>query len=207
MVDLQRWLTMRMPTTVSGGSKNDASKFWKFTIDASGGTYGMLFPKGPSYVLVEDMEAAPAPNTNQSAPSSNPQLQVAMVFCDHCAVAYSWIHGWDPGDAGQPAGVCGTTGSWNRSGTVNTSGTTVTWVSGDQFGMDFADASSTNAPGFVPVTTGGNAMIIGGTHFAISNHDPVATATTLTLGASAGSQSGVAYTLVNPASAYATGCG
>lgn len=200
------------PTTRNANCTNDAGKMWKFTIDNSGGTYGMLFPSGPAYILIEDVEISPAAGTNQSANSSSPQLQLAALG-DHFGLAYSWIHGWNPGDAGQPAGACATVGSWNRTGLVDTNGTTVTRhvsvpdsASGDYFGMDFSDG--TNSPGYPAVTAGtGNAIIINGVSHGIASHDPAASATTLTIDSSAGTQTGVTYTMVNPATAYANGCG
>lgn len=184
----------------------DVAKMWQFTIDAPGGTFGMLFPTGESYIALEDMEGRPLANTNQSSNSSNPQLIVASQGGNHIILAYDWFHGWNPGDVGQPAGACTTTGSWHRSSVVNTSGITVTWVSGDQFGMDYSDG--THSTGYPAVTSGGsNPLVINGSNFTIASHDPAASATTLTVGASAGTQTGVTMTLVNPATAYANGCG
>lgn len=207
--------------STSTNCSNDGSKFWKFTIDSGGtGVYGMFCP-GPvgatpacSYLLVEDAEISPAAGSAQSKAGVNVILQ-ANFEGDHVGFAYNWVHGWNPGDSGQPgigsgnAAVDNATGvclAWNKSGTVNTSGTTATWVSGDQFGMDFADA--THSSGWPQAIAGqANQLVINGTGYTISSHDPGSTATTLTLGASAGTQTGVAFTLQNPATVYATGCG
>lgn len=210
-----------------GGTRNpncttDASKFWKLTIDSTpvSGNIGMYCPPAVgvtpacSYLLVEDVEIAPAPGSAQSKSGVKVAIQ-ADFEGDHVGIAYSWIHGWNANDAGQPgigsgnAAVDNATGvclAWNKTGTVNTSGTTVTWATGDQFGMDFADA--THSSGWSQATSGaGNQLVINGTGYTIASHDPASSATVLTVGASAGTQTGVTYTLQNPKTSYATGCG
>lgn len=201
------------------GCTNDIAKMWKLTVDSTPvtGNIGIYFARGDSYTVLEDAEITIAPGSAQSASGVKVILQ-AVMECNYCGIAYSYIHGYDPGDSGQPgigsgnAAVDNATGvclAWNRSGTLSvTNGSpTATWVSGDRFGMDFADA--THSAGFPQVTAGGtNALVINGTNFGIASHDPAASDTVLTLASNFSGTTGTyTFTLQNPKTTYATGCG
>lgn len=209
------------PTVRDANCTTSAAKFWKFTLNAApgspAGNLGMFFPYGSNYILIEDMEIAPLAGSAQSQNGSTESLQVVMEG-DHIGVAGSWVHGWNPGDAGQPgigssnAAVDNATGvclAWNRSAVVNTSGTAVTWVSGDRFGMDLSDG--THSAGYPAITSGAtNHVTISGVNYGIATHDPVTPTTgdiNATLAASAGTQTGVTMTWQNPRTGYAVGCG
>lgn len=189
------------PTVRDQNCTNSAGKFWKITIDSSPqpGNIGLYIPPGPSYVVLEDVEIAPAPMSAQSQAGVNVSIGLS-VDGDHFGTAYSWYHGWNPGDAGQT----GTCTAWTKTGTVNTSGTAVTWVSGDQFGPDFSDGTHSS---FGTVSYPQATINVNGTNVLISSHDPAVSATSLTVASSLGVQTGVAFTMTNPATVYATGCG
>jgi hypothetical protein len=145
-------------------------------------------------------------------------LQVANVI----GIVKSYLHGNDPGDAGQP-----TTGSsvdasgnclaWYNSGTVNTANTdgthgsvtlpsfTRTLTFGNAaFGPTFTVGSTINIGGTM---SGAGGSITGGTNYTISAFDPTASNTVLTVNGQPGTQTGVHYLQINPPPQYTPGCG
>lgn len=184
--------------TRNPGCTNDIAKLWKFTIDSTpaNGNIGMYFPPGNNYTIIEDAEFVVAAGAFQSANNVKVTIQ-ADIEGNYAGIAYSYIHGWNPGDAGQPAGTCS---AWNRSGTVTSTGTTtLTWASGDRFGPDFSDG--THSVGYPQAT-----INVNGTNYTIIGHDPAVSDTSLTLNTTvpAGTWN---FSLVNPATAYTPGCG
>ena len=123
-----------------------------------------------------------------------------------------YLHGNDPGDAGQPTNgssvdLAGNCVNWDNSGTVNVTnnGATATLVvaSGSYFG---------------PTNTVGSAMYLGGTAstpfsgtpYTIAAFDPTASNNSLTVttvGSNPVTASGVVYNQVNPPAQYTPGCG
>jgi len=180
------------------GCTNDISKMWHLTLDSTPrtGNTALLLPVGPGYTIIEDADIRIKAGSAQALPGVDVSI-LAELDGSYIGIAYDYIHGWDPGDAGQPAGACTL---WNRSTVVNTSGTTVTLQSGDYFGLDFSDG--THSPGYPQATVN-----INGSFYTITNHDPAVSNIVLTVTPSAGTQSGVTMTMTNPATAYANGCG
>lgn len=190
------------------GCANDLAKFWKMTADSAPvpGNRGIYIPGplsngavGTNHVLIRDAEMTVLPGAFQSAAGVNVTLP-AVYEGDHIGLINSYIHGWDPGDQGQPVGVCS---GWNRSGTLSiTNGAnTATWVSGGRFGSDFADIG--HSPGYTQAQ-----INIGGTNYFISSHDPAVSDTVLTIATPFIGTTGTnAYTLTNPMTKYANGCG
>ena len=125
----------------------------------------------------------------------------AIQAVTHFGLDRYYVHGWDPGDPGQPSGACG---GWTNTGTVTVApdgggvNSTVTFVSGSYFGMTFTVGSLVN---------------IGGTSYTIANttltqnvlnglsNTSFSIVGTVTLG------SATAFTQSNPPSQYANGCG
>lgn len=194
--------------TRNPGCSSDIAKMWTTTVDSSTvpGKSAILIPGplsngavGTNHVLIRDMEGTIAPGQFQSASGVDVTLPL-ILNGDHIGVTNSYFHGFDPGDSGQPGSACS---GWNKSGTVTaTNGSTaVTWVSGGRFGIDFADSS--HSPGYPQAT-----INIGGTNYTILTHDPAVSDTALTLSSNFTGTTGTnAYTLTNPATKYATGCG
>jgi hypothetical protein len=141
---------------------------------------------------------------------------------DYLGFERLYLHGNDPGDAGQP-----TTGStldasgnclnWYSSGTVNTANTdgthgsvaltgyTKTLTFGrPAFGPTFTVGSTINIGGTM---SGAGGSITGGTNYTISAFDPTASNSVLTINGQPGTQNGVQYLQVNPPSQYTPGCG
>jgi hypothetical protein len=185
---------------------------------------------GQNHIVLRDAELTIKPGTSQS--SAGLINAVILVHFesgpDHLGVEYSYLHGWDPGDAGQPGAGSGNpavnnaTGAclmWDRSGHVMTASNgggqgTVTWLShkvnnketSNQFGMDFSDG--THSAGYPQVMAGqNNALNINGVPYSIVSHDPGASSTVLTVSPDPGAQGDVTYTMENPATRFKTGCG
>lgn len=184
--------------TRNPGCTNDIAKLWTFTADTTtiSGNVGVYQPFGSSHIVIRDGEFTIAKGAYQSASGVKVNVIIQMEG-NSSGLERNYIHGYNPGDSGQPTGACS---GWTFTGTVNTSGSTVTWVSGKRFGMTFADA--THSPGYPQAT-----ITINTVPYTISSHDPAVTDTTLTLSTSAGTQTGVAYTITNPPTVYANGCG
>lgn len=186
------------PTIRDLNCVSDATKFWKFTVDSVpvNGDIGMLWPTGSNNIIVEDGEFTVAPGASQSKSGVKVSI-LGSLQGDHIGFAYNWVHGWNPGDSGQPAGNCSL---WTKSSVVNTSGTTVTWVSGERFGMEVADA--THSTGWTQATVN-----IASTNYTVTNHDPTTSDTTFTINTSAGVQTNVSMSFTNPRTGYTPGCG
>lgn len=128
-----------------------------------------------------------------------------LVTPTHIGFERIYVHGNDPGDPGQPAGACTLIGGaanagWKMVGTANVAadGVTVTWVSGNRFGMTFLPGATwqiTSATGL------GN--------YIIAAHDPAASDTTFTLRTPVPGAplTAVTFSLINPPFQYANGCG
>lgn len=190
--------------TRNPGCTNDIAKMWTLTADStpSSGNDGMFFPFGSNHIAIQDGEFTIAKGAYQSQSGVKVNVIVDMDG-DHLVFHRNYVHGYNPGDSGQPAGACA---GWNRTGTVTTNGTAVTWVTGDRFGKDFSDG--THSTGYPAVTSGGaNHLTINGVNYGIATHDPASSDTTLTLATSAGVQAAVAFSMTNAATAYANGCG
>jgi len=205
-------------------SPNDKASMWKVQLDSPIAAIGriaiyagadLVTPTNwVSHIVLRDIEVTMAPGAAQSAPSvhaarlidvaSNPlgtTPPAAIQAVTHVGLDRYYVHGWDPGDPGQPTGACG---GWTNTGTVTVLpdgggiNSTVTYTSGSYFGMTFAPGSSVN---------------IGGTNYTVAN-------TSYTQGVLTGTQntqisivgtvtisSATAYTQSNPPSQYANGCG
>jgi hypothetical protein len=189
-----------------------------------------------NHIVLRDVEITLAPGTAQSrngpgqptaffqAPQ-NPlgtRPPTPLKVADHIGLDRFYMHGWDPGDPGQP-----TTGSsvdasgnclaWYNSGTVNTANTdgthgsvtltsfTPTLAFGNAaFGPTFTVGSTINIGG---TFSGSGSSITGGTNYTISAFDPTTSNSVLTINGQPGTQTGVQYLQVNPPSQYTPGCG
>jgi hypothetical protein len=121
-----------------------------------------------------------------------------------------YVHGWDPGDPGQPttgssvdsAGNCK---AWDFSGTVTTvdnlDGTsTVTRASGNYFGMTFSVGST--------IYLGGTANTpFSGTAYVISSFDPSVANSVLKITGSITNTVAIPYNEANPPAQFTPGCG
>jgi len=205
-------------------SPNDKASMWTVQLDSPISAIGrigvyagadLVTPTNwVSHIVLRDIEVTLAPGAAQSAPSvhaarlldvaSNPlgaTPPAAIQAVTHFGLDRYYVHGWDPGDPGQPSGACG---GWTNTGTVTVApdgggnNSTVTFASGSYFGMTF---------------TGGSSINIGGTNYTIANtsythgvltgtqNTQISIVGTVTLGAA------TAYAQSNPPSQYANGCG
>lgn len=244
--------------TRNPGCANDLPSMWTFQADSTpaSGNSGMYFPPGSNHILIRDVEITIAKGAFQSVQGVNVVIPID-VHGDHIGFERFYMHGWDPGDIGQPgAGAAWSSGTtyasgarvsfgvegyiskqssntnhqpdtsptfwdvdsvdslgrahaWKMTGTVNTSGQTITWASGKRFGMSFADVS--HSPGYpqATITIGGDASgnCVGGTNYLITQHDPALSDTVLTVNNSAGTQTAANFCMTNPATAFAHGAG
>jgi hypothetical protein len=171
-----------------------------------------------NHVVIRDIEVTMAPGAAQSKAgvkaarpvnvSSNgggnfPPLPVPR----NVGLESYYVHGWDPGDPGQPktgpsvdsAGNCK---AWDFSGTVTTANSggsngTITWASGNYFGMTFTVGST------ITLTIAGVP-----TAFTISAFDPSATSKVLTVTGQPGLNTvPIPYSEANPPANYTPGCG
>src|ERR1035437_1143790 len=136
----------------------------------------------------------------------------ALKAADYLGFERMYLHGNDPGDAGQPttgatADAHGNCINWDNTGTVNVTnnGTTatITFVSGSYFGP-------TDTVGSL-IYLGGTAKTpFSGTAYTIAAFDPTTSNTVLTVttvGSNPVTASGVVYNQVNPPPQYTPGCG
>ncbi len=197
------------------GLPNDVANMWTLRMDNTGtGQDGIAILGGfgtspANHIVIRDLHCTIKPGTSQNGtgPSSRRCVrvdgdQVSSPFV--IGVERSYFNGNDPGDPGQPGAGSGnpavdnTTGAclaWNMTGTVTTSstGNTVTWASGNSFGMTFV---------------AGKPITINGVVYTIATVDPNTNDTSLTLTTDPGNQSTpVAYTYQNAPPQYANGCG
>ena len=199
-------------------SYNDAANMWQVEVDdstAANGSRGICFPDNVDssgagishHILLSDLNIYPKVGTAQSTSTKHNTGSSIQVHGDSILVTKSWVHGWDPGDPGQS----GTSPNWTMTGTLTSNGaspnSTLTYTSGNAFGMDFADATS--GYGWPSVITGqANALILdgAGAGYTILTHDPTASNTSLIVSGvvAAGSHT---YSLTNPRTGYETGSG
>ncbi len=206
-------------------SPNDKSSMWKVQLDSPIPAVGSIAVHAgadlatptnwTNHIVLRDVEITMAPGAAPSASGvhaarlfvaqANPLGTTppsAIQAVSHIGLDRYYIHGWDPGDPGQPttgssvdsAGNCK---AWDNSGTVNTVNATettgtVTWASGAYFGMTF---------------TAGSTITINGVGYTISAFDPSASNTLLAVSGQPGTQTGAAYSEANPPPQYTPGCG
>jgi len=96
---------------------NDLPSMWSIMMDGvetAGGVGGnSAITMVGSNVVLNDFEATLAPGSNQDASnatclSGQVCADVVNLFnfnCQHCVARNGWIHGWDPGDPGQPTSI------------------------------------------------------------------------------------------------------
>ncbi|MFY9904389.1 MAG: hypothetical protein WAK62_04535, partial [Terriglobales bacterium] len=205
-------------------SPNDKASMWKVQLDSPIAAIGriavyagadLVTPANwVSHIVLRDIEVTMAPGAAQSAASvhaarlidvaSNPigtTPPAAIQAVTHFGLDRYYVHGWDPGDPGQPSGACG---GWTNTGTVTVLpdgggiNSTLTYDTGSYFGMTFTPGSSIN---------------IGGTDYTIANtsytqgvltgiqNTQISIVGTVTIGAA------TAYSQSNPPPQYANGCG
>ena len=205
-------------------SPNDKASMWKVQLDSPIAAIGriavyagadLVTPANwVSHIVLRDIEVTMAPGAAQSAASvhaarlidvaSNPigtTPPAAIQAVTHFGLDRYYVHGWDPGDPGQPSGACG---GWTNTGTVTVLpdgggiNSTLTYDTGSYFGMTFTPGSSIN---------------IGGTDYTIANtsytqgvltgiqNKQISIVGTVTIGAA------TAYSQSNPPPQYANGCG
>jgi hypothetical protein len=146
----------------------------------------------------------------------------ALKAVNYIGIERSYLHGNDPGDAGQPTTGASVDASgncliWYHSGTVNTANTdgthgTVTLTSftptlsysDAAFGPTFTAGSTINIGG---AFGGAGSSITGGVNYTISAFDPSSSNSVLTINGQPGTQTGVQYLEVNAPSQYTPGCG
>jgi hypothetical protein len=163
------------------GCTTDIGKLWTLRIDsapqsgyhaifACGGntvTYGNPscssgmpsdVPTPMNHILVRGAEVTVAPGAFQSQAGVNAAELISVKGGpSNLGIEYSYIHGWDPGDTGQPSGACA---SWTLTGTVTTTlnppgfsgDTLITQASGAFFG---------------PQLRSGSIVTINGTNFSV----------------------------------------
>lgn len=189
--------------TRNPGCTNDIAKLWTIRQDdnpAHTNFSGIYIGPGANHILIRDVEATILAGSDQSNSSSKGRKPITYQG-DHLGLERYYIHGWDPGDSGQPGGACA---AWNRSSTVTASAvagnTQITWTAGDRFGMDFSDGA--HSTGY----SQGSVVISGVSHLIIT-HDPTTSDTSMLIQGFVGSGSGLTMTMTNPATAYANGCG
>lgn len=199
----------------SVAGSNDVASMWTISMDsAAGAGYEDIigdYDTGNTYaptayanhIVVADAELTETAGHFQSGSSTtNPRPIRLDNMTDHLHLKKLYVHGWDPGDPGQPSGGCGATAvgtGWNFTGVVTTSstGNTVTLVSGSGFGNTFQPGQ-------------GNFIITGGSNpgtYTIATHDPTVSNTVLTLTTNPGNNVGVTYSYFNPPTRFANGCG
>lgn len=191
--------------TRNPGCTNDIAQLWTIRQDdnpAHTNFSAIYCGVGCNHILIRDVEATILPGSDQSVSTSKGRRPFSYEGSDHVGLERYYIHGWDPGDAGQPGGACA---AWARSSTVTTSNldlthALVTWTAGDRFGMDFSDG--VNSPGYPQGT-----VTISGIPHTISTHVPTTSDTSMIVDVTTGALSGVTMTMTNPATAYANGCG
>lgn len=233
-------------------SPNDKASMWQLQMDTipNAGVVGMnsgadaqvnTTTNYSNHILIEDVEFLEAPG---SAQSKNGAISPSAFFkagpnvfgttpptlpraSSHIGLVHFYIHGSDPGDAGQSSGptyaaatdASGQCLAWYNSGVVNIvnngatatitlTSTTPNLAFGNSFfGPTFIAGSSINFGGTM---TGAGSSITGGANYVIAAFDPTTSNTVLTVTTSGGlpaTASGVNYLQVNPPSQYATGCG
>jgi len=205
-------------------SPNDKASMWKVQLDSPVSAIGktalyagadlVTSTNWVNHIVLRDIEVTLAPGAAQSAAgvhaaklisvAANPlgtTPPAAIQAVTHFGLDRYYVHGWDPGDAGQPSGACA---GWSNTGTVTVArdgggiNSTVTFVSGSYFSMTFTVGSLVN---------------IGGTNYTIANttltenvlnglsNTSFSIVGTVTLGTA------TAFTQSNPPSKYANGCG
>ena len=217
-------------------SPNDKSSMWKVQLDGPLTSAGQIAIYGGSdlvsatswanHIVLRDVEVTLSPGAAQSGRGVNAARLVdiasnplnttppaAIQAVTHIGLDRYYVHGWDPGDPGQPTGACG---GWTNEGYVsvapdsgNAGTSLVTWQT------NFSNSMNSS---FGMTFTAGSTINIGGTNFTVAN-------TPYTQGVLNGTQntqvsitgsvtipySGVnpanLYTQSNPPSQYANGCG
>ncbi len=232
-----------------GGTRNpgcttDKASMWKLQMEGSvsskegirAGTDLATPTNLANHIVIRDAEITMLGGTAQSYPGlprADSLIQVpqnplgtsppaAIKAPDYLGFERLYIHGNDPGDAGQPTtgtsvDASGNCLNWYNSGTVNTANTdgthgTVTLVnfnptytySSAAFGPTFTVGSTINIGG---TFAGAGSSITGGVNYTISAFDPSTSNTVLTVNGQPGTQTGVQYLQVNPPSQYTPGCG
>lgn len=228
-------------------SPNDKASMWKLQMEGTTFVKEALYAGADlatptnlvNHILVEDGEVTMLGGTSPSSPSAQggsvtnslihvPQNPLGtrpptpLKSVDHIGFVKMYVHGNDPGDAGQPTtgasvDASGNCLQWYNSGTVNTANTdgthgTVTLPTVSKtlsfgrsaFGPTFTVGSTINIGGTM---SGAGGSITGGTNYTISAFDPSASNTVLTINGQPGTQTGVQYLQVNPPSQYTPGCG
>lgn len=180
-------------------------------------TYTTCIPY-TNHVVIRDIEVTMAPGAAPSKASVKAPRPINVSsngggtfppppLPRHVGLESYYVHGWDPGDPGQPktgasvdsAGNCK---AWDFSGTVTTanaggSNGTITWASGSYFGMTFTVGST------ITLTIAGVP-----TAFTISAFDPTVTSKVLTVTGQPGLNTvPIPYSEVNPPAKYTPGCG
>lgn len=198
------------------GCSTDVGKMWTVRQDdnpAHINFSGIWMGIGTTHIAMKDFESTVLIGSDQDTTASKGRKLVNIQGADHIIFLSYYLHGWNPGDPGQPAGACGAPGSgqgWDMTGQVTTSAgsTTVTWINSAnsvtgakrQFGLWAADA--THSPGYPQAT-----IKINGVNYTVSNHDPAVSQTVLTIATGAASTGTFDYEIINPATVYANGCG
>ena len=207
-------------------SPNDKNSMWKVQLDSLtslgrtavfAGADLITQTNWANHVVLRDVEITMAPGADQSAAGVNaPYLFRAVpnitnaapcstatpcIVATHIGLDRYYVHGWDPGDAGQPPGACSV---WTNTGTVTVApdgggvNSTVTYASGDYFGMTLTPGSTFN---------------IGGTSYTIANStltQNVLTGvanTTVSIVGTVTIATATTYSQSNPPPRYANGCG
>jgi hypothetical protein len=235
--------------TNPGVLPNDKASMWTVMLDvvpATGDT-GIEASVDPvtstnvtNHIVIRDVEittkpgAAPSKN-GSTVPvlfhgQSNPLATrpASPLSVNYVGLDRFYVHGWDPGDSGQPTtgssvDATGNCLSWYNSGTVttaNTDGThgSVTLTStvptlafgNTFFGPTFtvSPVSTINIGGTMSnLPSGAGGSISGGANYTISDFDPTTSNTVLTINGQPGTQTGVQYLQINPPSNYTPGCG
>jgi Divergent InlB B-repeat domain len=213
---------------------NDRASLWKLQMDVAGmaigrnGIHQGADPVTPAnwtnHIVLRNVEITLAPGAAQSAAGSpapglftsdNSQSGVYVFgvgptlgpVAKHIGLENYYLHGWDPGDPGQPSGACA---PWAEEGYVTVApdgggvNSTVTWKAlfssslHSYFGMTFTPGSIIN---------------IGGTNYTIANTTLTQNVlnglsnTLLSIVGTVTFAANTLYTQLNPPAQYAHGCG
>jgi len=216
-------------------SPNDKASMWKVQLDGPLTALGRsaVYAGGDvvtptnwvNHVVLRNIEVTEVPGAAQSGPNVHapylfrtlPNITGAApcstatpcIVATHIGLDRYYIHGWDPGDPGQPSGACSTWTNTSGSGTgvsvapdsanPGTSLVTIpsTGYTGSYFGMTFQPGST--------IAINGTAYTIANTSYTQANlvgtgNSQLSIAGNVTL-------SNASFTESNPPAQYANGCG
>jgi hypothetical protein len=220
---------------------NDKASMWKVQLPAPQSANHIGIYAGAdlttaanwvNHVVLRDVEVAEAPGAAQSSVNYSSAARLlyvqdnplGMIPCVHCQAVHVagfervYVHGNDPGDAGQPAtgaslDTAGNCKAWDNSGTVtvapdagNTGTSLVTFTSGAYFGMTFQPGSAIYLNGAASTPFSGTAYTIANTSYTQGALNGTQN-TEISINGSVTFGSATVYNQANPPAQYTPGCG